>query len=129
MKQRLGLWPMLLRLFGTAALIDVGTFCLAGLFCWLIGWRTWFQYGRVTMIAGLLCAGIGVLTLAGGSASRSPDTLYLESIGHDSPSGHARRIVQDAYSGYRFTIVMSLAGLIAVVAGRVIMRAALEALG
>ena len=128
MQQRLGLRSMLLRLFGTVALVDVGISVVAGLFCWLIGWRTCFQYGRVTMIAGLLIAAIGVMTLAGGSASRSPDTVYLESMGHDSPSGQARRIVQDAYSGYRFTVVMCLAGLIAVVAGRAIMRAALQSL-
>ena len=129
MKQRLGLGAMLLRLFGTAALVDVGIFCLAGLFCWLIGWRTWFQYGRVSTIAGLLSAVIGVMTLLGGSARRSPDAMYLESMGHDSPSGHARRLVLDAYSGYRFTLVMCLAGMIAVVVGRAIMRAVLQALG
>jgi hypothetical protein len=128
MKERTGLWPAFLRLLGGAALIDVGIFGLAGLFCWLIGWRTWFQYGRAVVIGGLLCAGIGAITLRGGLAGRNPDVLYIDSMGQSSPYARTKRLIQDAVASRRFTVLLVLAGLVAAVVGFAIVRAAIRSL-
>ena len=129
MQQRQGLWPVFLRLFRNTLLVDVGIFVIVGLLCWLLGWRTWWHYGRTLVIGGALCTAIGMMSMMGGTrGSADPNMQYLESIGQSSPYETTKLRVLDAYSRFRLTIVTGLAGLIAVLVGTASMRAVLESL-
>ena len=129
MQQRQGLWPVFLRLFRNILLVDVGIFVIVGLLCWLLGWRTWWHYGRTLVIAGALCTGIGMMSVIGGTTgSADPNLQYLESIGQSLPYETTKLRVLDAYGRFQFTIVTGLAGLTAVLLGNAIMRTFLESL-
>jgi len=127
MKQPQGLWSVVLRLLRNVVLIDLGIFGIVGLFCWLIGWRTWFQYGRTLVIAGALCALFGVLTMQGAMRSRHPDYFYVDSMGMPSAYERTKQLVLDSYASYRFMVLMGLAGVIVVLVGFVITNAVLNA--
>jgi hypothetical protein len=120
MQGRRALWPLLTRLLRHIALLDVAILVLAGAICWLAGWRTWFEYGRILIIGGALCAVIGAVTVVGGAGSRTPDYLYIDSMGYASPSEHTRQIVLDTYARFRLMFVLFPAGVIVFLVGIVI---------
>ena len=120
MQQRTTLRPVFLRLARNVALIDVSILVLAGLVCRLAGWHTWFEYGRILIIGGALCAVIGAVTVVGGAGSRTQDYLYLDSMGYASPDEHTRQIVLDTYARFRLMFVLFPAGVILLLVGVVI---------
>lgn len=117
MQGRRALWPVLARLLRHIALLDVAILGLAGLVCWLLGWRTWFEYGRLLIIGGALCAVVGAVTVVGGAGSQTSDYLYIDSMGYASPDEHTRQIVLDTYARFRLMFVLFPAGVILLLAG------------
>jgi hypothetical protein len=120
MQQRPNLWPVFSRLLRYVALIDIGILSLAGLVCWLVGWRTWFQYGRVVSMGGALCAVIGALSIVGGVSSGNPDYLYMDSLGYPSADEHTKQIALDTYARFRLTFLMVLASVVPLLVGALI---------
>jgi hypothetical protein len=120
MQKRRALWPVLSRLLRHIAVLDVAILSLAGLICWLVGWRTWFEYGRILIMGGALCAVIGAVTVVGGAGSRTPDYLYIDSMGYASPQEHTKQIALDMYARFRLMFVLFPAGVVMLLAGIVI---------
>jgi hypothetical protein len=120
MRERRALRLALARLLRHIALLDVAILSLAGLVCWLAGWHTWFEYGRILITGGALCAVIGAVTVVGGAGSRTQDYLYLDSMGYASPDEHTRQIVLDTYARFRLMFVLFPAGVILLLVGVVI---------
>jgi hypothetical protein len=124
-QQKSSLWPGARRLLRNAALIDAGILCLAGLICWAIGWRTWFEYGRAVSMGGALCAVAGALSIVGGVGSGNPDNLYIDSLGYASPEEHTRQIALDTYARFRLAFLFILASPVPIVVGAVITQVAI----
>lgn len=85
------------RFLAQALLIDVGTAALTGVACWLLGWRSWDQYGIALVGAGFLA-----LVLAGpsffGSAMvlGNPITWYVQSVMPGTPRQRWRALLDDS---------------------------------
>jgi hypothetical protein len=125
--EKVGLGSAILR-FARNVCITVGCMVLlAGLTCLPAAWRTFYHLGNRVM----LLAGIVLLVAVGGSAGRTSaagDSLNVLPLGRRSEQ-HIKQHVADSRSSLRFEFAAGLAGGIALLAGIVIRRVGLAAMG
>ena len=93
----------ILRFSRTVVLVNLGIFVAVGLICWLVGWRTLYQYGTGLMLAGTAALVFGAYSASGSwHGGRSFDYQYAASAGVDSFRKSANRERDEANSSYTF---------------------------
>ena len=125
--EKQGVGPAFLRFACSVGITIVCIVLLAGLSCLPAAWRTLYHLGNRVM----LLAGIVLLVAAGGSAGRTSvagDTLNAQPMGRSSEQRIKQRVA-DSMSSLRFEFAAGLAGGIALLAGIVIRRVGLAAMG
>ena len=112
-------------MFWVVSLTDLVIFALAGLVCWIIGYRSWIAFGIALMIAGsgLILIGVLEFVLAPGSSSSRYGSLLAQSQAPGGP-GQPNKLLTTYSSGWSFALLMGLAGLIALGGGMLIMKLA-----
>ena len=99
-------------------LINLGIFVAVGLICWLVGWRTLYQYGTGLMLAGTAALVFGAFSVSGRwHGGRSFDYQYAASAGVDSLRKSANRERMEASSSYAFLGQMCVIGFLPIVVG------------
>ena len=117
--------PSKRSLFWAVPLTDLVVFALAGLVCWVIGYRSWISFGIALMIAGsgLIIVGVLEFMFAPGSTALRYGSLLAQSTAPGS-AGKENRLLTTYSSGWSFTLLMGVAGLIALGGGMLIMKLA-----
>lgn len=97
-------------------------FTASALLCWIIGWRTPYQYGRVLIVSGILSIIVGAMGgLGGGGVSRgTADYQYGKSVGQDEMGQRTQRLMADVAESYAFTIWMTVVGIVAISVGAIL---------
>ena len=113
------------NLLWAVPMTDLVVFALVGLVCWVIGYRSWISFGIALMVAGSALIVIGVLEFifAPGSGPSRYGSLLAQYIAPGSP-GKGSRLLTTYNTGWSFTLLMALAGLIALGGGMLIMKLA-----
>lgn len=107
-----------LRFLRSIAYVDLGILVLVALICWLGDWLTAKQFGNGLLYAGVVAVGFGVSSVFGGwGVSRDSSVLYARSASAQSMIERTRQSGRDILQSYRFSIVWTVAGIIAVLAG------------
>ncbi len=111
----LRVWTRLLLYF---LAIEGVLFLLTGLFCWLAGWRSLYQYGVAISTLGIIIAALGGLGVAGGwGGTRSFQYQYGSSASSRNISERARQDLKDLMSSYRFAYLAFVIGVAAFFTG------------
>ena len=99
-KPILRLWIRLLFYF---LAIEGVLFLLTGLFCWLAGWHSRYQYGVAISTLGIIITALGGLGVAEGwGSTRSFQYQYGSSASSRNISERARQDLRDLLSSYHF---------------------------
>ena len=112
-----------LRVFIRAVALGVVIAAILTAFvCWLIGWRTWMQYGQALIGAGLLIAILGGLGFF--SSSRllgSPNYWYAQSVMPNSLFERWRMNLAPLDDDFDVTVVMLACGVLTMLCGLVVL--------
>ena len=113
----------ILRFLRNVLFVDLGIAIVIGLICWFGGWRTAFHYGNGLLLAGVAAIVLGVYSLRGSShLTRQPGGYqYAGSAGTESMWRRTRREMKDIGPSYAFLALMSVAGIVSIAAGILIL--------
>lgn len=107
-----------LRIIAEIIAAVVITLLGVGLFCWLAGWRTYYQYGTVLIWFAIAIGGMGLFTYLGNRGSRrsfTKRTTQTTSRGgsHKSNDQPNDKLIQS----HRPAIIMLISGVILFIVG------------
>jgi hypothetical protein len=108
----------ILRFLRHVAYVDLGIVVLVALICWLGDWLTAKQFGNGLIYGGVAAIGFGVSSVFGGwGVSRDSSVLYAQSASAQSMIERTRRSGRDVLRSYGCSIVWTVAGAVAALAG------------
>ena len=109
---------ILIRLFVYFLVLVAGLCLLTGVFCWLVGWRSFYQYGVTLSTIGMFVAALGGLGVMGGwGGTRSFQYQYGSSSSSRSISERAAQDLKDLFGSYRFAYLACAVGVTAFLGG------------
>jgi hypothetical protein len=102
--------------------LELAVFVVAGLGCWLLGYRTWTDVGMALMIAGSAVILVGVVgfLLASGPVAVN----CAKGQGRSSPLRQQMCSIATYMSGWSFVLLLGLSGLLALGLGFLIAKIA-----
>lgn len=102
-------------------LIDLVVFIGAGVFCWLVGWHTLYEYGTALIYAAGGLIGLALFIYAG-TFMQTGSFTYQYSMTIAPQDGHerARRTHQERGEGIRFLAAMAAYAALPLAIGTVI---------
>ena len=114
-------FPAILRFSGTVALIDLGIFAAVSIACWFGGGCTAYEYGGRLFWAGIAAIVIGFSSIvANWGITRSFGYQYGQSVSEQNIHERLKQERKDTAEGYRFLILMTAVGVVAIVMGALI---------
>lgn len=92
----------LTRFLRRLVLLDAAIFGIAGVVCWVGGWRTWIDYSNGLFIGCAAVLGIAIISAYGGWMTTSGfNYQYSSTASHDDAHHHAQRALRDRNEGLR----------------------------
>jgi hypothetical protein len=108
------------RFIQYVVLIDLVIFAVTGLICWFGGWRSTEDYGIALTWAGLAIILVGFGSLVGSVLiAGNPTYHYIQSVSSQNLHTRTRRIMRDLSLTNLTTMMIGLAGIIAIAIGQV----------
>jgi thiol:disulfide interchange protein len=94
---------------------------VVGLICWVVGWTTADQFGRATIVGGLISIVFGLFSVAGEMGmTRSYTYQAAESAGEDTLYDRTRESQRNLVDTMQALIILGSAGVVAIVIGLLI---------
>jgi len=105
-----------MRFLGIVAFVDLLLLAAVGIGGWSLGWSTVFQYCDGAVLGGMLVAALGTLGL---SQERNPARRATHGYGEERTGAdtleRARERKENDAAGFRFSVHLLAAGLLAAV--------------
>ena len=110
-----------LRILAEIIAAVVGTMLGVGLFCWLAGWRTYYQYGTVLIWFSFAIGGMGIFTFLG---NRGGKRIFSDRNTQQTARGGIRTSTNQPSSGSsqsnRPAVIMLIVGIILFILGSLV---------
>ena len=98
-------WPIVVRSLMSIVVVDVVLFLVVGLFCWLIGWRTAYQYGSALVVVSVAIVALGMLSVFGNYTIRGDfEYQYGRSTSQSDIKERNRSDLADVLAAHSFLI-------------------------
>lgn len=94
---------------------------VVGLICWVVGWTTADQFGKATIVGGLISIVFGLFSVAGEMGmTRSYTYQSAEMAGQDTIYDRTREAQRNLVDTMQSLIILGSAGVVAIVIGLLI---------
>ncbi|MCP4539079.1 MAG: hypothetical protein GY832_18240 [Chloroflexi bacterium] len=112
------LFKAIWRLLRTVVLVNLAIFVTVGLICWLVDWRTLYQYGMGLTLVGTAALVLGAFSIAGSWQGRgSFGEQYAALAGAERAHERAIRESKGTSSNYAFLGRMCAIGFLPIAVG------------